>query len=103
MIEYALPGIWVRERALEVPLDHTDPGSRPAVELLEHRRHWSRIYDLDRLSSNEVPVAAAVYFDDMYVDSEAWVTNEYQHDGIGSGTVLTRLREIVRDLRGEIR
>lgn len=91
-------------------------GFRPAVDLLEHRRHWSRIYDLDRLASNDVPVAAAVYFDDMYVDSglqldtlsrignsQAWVTNEYQHDGIGSGRVLTRLREIVRDRGGEIR
>lgn len=90
-------------------------GFRPAVTLLERRQRWSRIYDLDRLANSAVPVAAAVYFDDMYVDSglqldtlsrlgnaQAWITNEYEHDGIGSGMVLTRLREIVRDRGGEI-
>ena len=44
---------------------------------------------------DEVPIAAAMYFDDMYVDSglqletagrvgnvRTWVTNEYEHDGL---------------------
>jgi hypothetical protein len=35
--------------------------------------------------------------------SQAWVTNEYEHDGIGDPRVFTRLRELVRDRGGEIR
>ncbi|WP_308291520.1 alpha/beta fold hydrolase [Microbacterium sp. G2-8] len=89
-------------------------GFAPAVHELAARTDWSPLYDLGRLASNEVPVAAAVYFDDMYVDaelqldtlsrlgnSERWVTNEYEHDGIGSGRTFSRLREIVRDRGGE--
>ena len=63
---------------------------------------------LDRLADNEVPVSAVVYFDDMYVDAglsletasrvgnvRAWVTNEYEHDGLRAdpGRLLGRLRE----------
>ncbi|WP_419707504.1 alpha/beta fold hydrolase [Promicromonospora sp. NFX87] len=88
----------------------------PAVHELAARTQWSPLYDLDRLAANEVPVAAVVYHDDMFVDSglqldtlsrvgssQAWVTNEYEHDGIGDGRVLERLRELVRDRVGEIR
>jgi pimeloyl-ACP methyl ester carboxylesterase len=91
-------------------------GFGPAVRALAARPTWSRLYDLERLAANEVPVAAAVYYDDMYVDaqlqldtlsrlgsSQAWVTNEFEHDGIGSGKVLTHLRELVRDRGGERR
>ncbi|MEV7228112.1 alpha/beta fold hydrolase [Polymorphospora sp. NPDC051019] len=86
---------------------------RAAVELLAAREDWSPLYDLDRLAANEVPVAAAVYFDDMYVDANlqlataahvagtrVWVTNEYEHDGIGSGRVLSRLLEMVAEFGG---
>ena len=53
-----------------------------------------------------MPVAAAVYYDDMYVPRElsmatataigglrAWVTNEWEHDGlrVSDGAVLGRL------------
>ncbi|MEW1953152.1 alpha/beta fold hydrolase [Terrabacter sp. NPDC080008] len=89
-------------------------GFGPAVHELATRPRWSPLYALDRLAGNEVPVAAAVYYDDMYVDahlqldtlsrvgnSQAWVTNELEHDGIGSGRVLTHLRDLVRDRGGE--
>ncbi|MDP4507891.1 alpha/beta fold hydrolase [Nonomuraea turcica] len=88
---------------------------RAAVELLAERADWPRLYDLDRLAANEVPLAAAVYFDDMYVDSglqldtaarignaQAWVTNEYEHDGIGEDRVFARLTGLVRDMGGGI-
>ena len=91
-------------------------GFAPAVRALASRPSWSRLYDPERLAANEVPVAAAVYYDDMYVDAhlqfdtlsrlgsaQAWVTNELEHDGIGSGRVLTHLRELVRDRGGERR
>ena len=88
----------------------------PAVHELAARTEWPPLYDLDRLATNDVPVAAVVYHDDMFVDSglqldtlsrvgssQAWVTNEYEHDGIGDPRVFTRLRELVRDRGGEIR
>jgi hypothetical protein len=40
---------------------------REAAQILaEHP--WPRLYDADRLSRNEVPVAATVYVDDVYVE-----------------------------------
>ncbi|MCG5217957.1 alpha/beta fold hydrolase [Streptosporangium sp. KLBMP 9127] len=88
---------------------------RPAVEALAGRDDWPPLYDADRLAANEVPIAAAVYFDDMYVDAglqletaahvgnlQAWVTNEYEHDGLGDERVFTRLTGLVRDRGGEI-
>lgn len=91
-------------------------GFGPAVRALAARPEASPLYDLDRLAANDVPLAAAVYFDDMYVDAglqldtlarvgnaQSWVTNEFEHDGIGSGRTFTRLRELVRDRGGEKR
>ncbi|WP_256257492.1 alpha/beta fold hydrolase [Nonomuraea pusilla] len=88
---------------------------RGAVELLATREEWPGLYDLDRLAANEVPVAAAVYHDDMYVDAglqldtasrvgnvQTWVTNEYEHDGIGDDRVFTRLTELVRARGGGV-
>ncbi|MER6951277.1 alpha/beta fold hydrolase [Nonomuraea sp. NPDC000554] len=88
---------------------------RAAVELLAERADWPPLYDLDRLAANDVPLAAAVYFDDMYVDAglqldtaarignaQTWVTNEYEHDGIGEERVFARLTELVRDIGGGI-
>jgi pimeloyl-ACP methyl ester carboxylesterase len=87
---------------------------RAAVELLAAETDWSPLYDLAALAVNEVPVAAAVYYDDMYVDAQlqldtaarvgntqAWVTNEYEHDGIGSDRVFSRLTELVAQTGGE--
>jgi hypothetical protein len=88
---------------------------RPAVELLADRGSWSPLYDLDRLAANEIPVVAAVYFDDMYVDSglqletarrvgnlQPWVTNEYEHDGIGSDRVFRQLMQMLADNGGSL-
>jgi pimeloyl-ACP methyl ester carboxylesterase len=87
---------------------------RGAVELLASTTDWTPLYDLAVLAANEVPVAAAVYYDDMYVDAhlqldtsarvgntQAWVTNEYEHDGIGSDRVFARLTELVAQNGGE--
>lgn len=92
-----------------------DPALRPlreAAELLAARADWPALYDPARLAVNEVPVAAAVYHDDMYVDTadslrtaravrglRTWVTDEYEHDGVrASGTsVLDRLLALARD------
>ncbi|MFD7667258.1 alpha/beta fold hydrolase [Streptomyces sp. NPDC059788] len=92
----------------------TDPSLRPlgetARELAEHA-DWPDLYDAGRLAANEVPAAAAVYADDMYVDVthsletareirglRTWVTNEWEHDGlrVSDGAVLDRLTRMVR-------
>ncbi|MFD0419980.1 alpha/beta fold hydrolase [Streptomyces sp. NPDC127108] len=85
-------------------------GLRPfadAADLLADRTDWPPLYDLERLAANEVPLAAIVYHDDMYVDAglslrtacqvgaaRVWVTNEWEHDGVtaSGGRVLERLR-----------
>ncbi|MEU1279223.1 alpha/beta fold hydrolase [Streptomyces sp. NPDC005805] len=92
----------------------TDPALRPlreTAELLAARTDWPVLYDTARLAGNTVPVAAAVYHDDMYVDTahslataravgglRTWVTDEYEHDGVrASGTrVLDRLIGLAR-------
>jgi pimeloyl-ACP methyl ester carboxylesterase len=86
---------------------------RPAADILAEHTGWPPLYDPARLATNEVPVAAAVYFDDMYVPRglsvptaeairglRAWVTSEYQHDGlrVSNGAVLTRLIDLARGL-----
>jgi pimeloyl-ACP methyl ester carboxylesterase len=93
----------------------TDPALRPlreTAELLAARTGWPRLYDPARLAVNEVPVAAAVYHDDMYVDTahsletarairglRTWVTDEFEHDGVRAGgpRVLDRLLALTRD------
>jgi pimeloyl-ACP methyl ester carboxylesterase len=81
-----------------------------AAEILAHR-DWPALYDAARLRANEVPAAAAVYYDDMYVPQtfsvptartirglRPWITNEYEHDGLraSDGKVLDRLIAFVR-------
>jgi proline iminopeptidase len=34
---------------------------------------------------------------------QAWVTNEYEHDGIGSDRVFERLTELVRSVGGGVK
>ncbi|MER7394042.1 alpha/beta fold hydrolase [Streptomyces sp. NPDC000151] len=88
---------------------------RGAVELLAARDKWPPLYDLDRLAANDVPVVAAVYHDDMYVDAylqldtaarvgnvHTWITNEYEHDGIRDARVFARLTELMRDAGGGV-
>ncbi len=82
------------------------PFGAGAHALAGHPEH-TPLYDPGRLAANEVPVDAAVYFDDMYVDADlsletaaavgnvrTWVTNEYEHDGLRTGDVLDRLLDL---------
>jgi pimeloyl-ACP methyl ester carboxylesterase len=72
-----------------------------AADLLATKDDWPPLYDLDRLAANEVPLCAAVYFDDLYVDADlqlqtigqlgnarAWVTNEHEHDGLRTDSAV---------------
>ncbi|MFD7182664.1 alpha/beta fold hydrolase [Streptomyces sp. NPDC059904] len=91
-----------------------DPALRPlreTAELLAARTDWAPLYDPARLAANEVPAVAAVYHDDMYVDTahalrtaravkglRTWVTDEFEHDGLRAGAprVLDRLLAMLR-------
>ena len=83
---------------------------KEAAELLA-QREWPRLYDEDVLAHNEVPVAATIYFNDPYVVQEfardtanavrglkPWITNEYEHDGLGldGDKILDHLIDMVR-------
>ncbi len=82
---------------------------REAAELLAEVE-WPRLYDAEQLGRNEVPAAAAVYAEDMYVERvfseetaarikglRMWLTNEYQHDGLRKDErVFARLIDLAR-------
>ena len=86
---------------------------RPAANLLAEKQNWGKLYDTDILSKNKVPLACAAYADDMFVEldytretlasipmSKAWITNEYEHNGIGvdGEKILSRLIKIANAL-----
>ncbi|MCT9088349.1 alpha/beta hydrolase [Streptomyces sp. ASQP_92] len=93
----------------------TDPALRPfhrAAHLLAERSTWPALYDIERLGANTVPVAAAIYHDDMYLDRDLsigtagairglrpWITDAYQHDGLrtSDGAVLDHLISLLRE------
>jgi hypothetical protein len=77
--------------------------------LAEHP--WPRMFDAERLRHNEVPVAATIYVDDLFVERtfaeetasairglRSWVTNEYAHNGLRADgeRVLGRLIDLGR-------
>jgi pimeloyl-ACP methyl ester carboxylesterase len=100
--EMVLPALVHGTRAL-APLGE-------AAELLAAYENWPALYDRDVLADNEVPVAAVVYHEDMYVEHafsvetaarvgnlRSWVTGELGHDGLRShATVLDRLLDLAR-------
>jgi pimeloyl-ACP methyl ester carboxylesterase len=77
--------------------------------LAEHE--WPRLYDETVLRANDVPAAATIYVNDLYVERrfaeesaatirglKPWITNEYEHNGLRADgeKVLSRLFEMVR-------
>jgi hypothetical protein len=91
-----------------------DPVLKPLAEvanILADYDGWPPLYDQARLAANEVPVAAVIYYNDMYVPQQfsvrtaaaikglrSWVTSEYEHDGLSASRdgVLDRLIGMVR-------
>ncbi|QXJ24203.1 alpha/beta fold hydrolase [Actinomadura graeca] len=89
-----------------------DPALIPLRECADliAESEWPALYDAERLAATTVPVAAAVYHDDMYVDRDmsletaaairgirTWVTSEYAHNGLAADArVLDRLIALVR-------
>ena len=65
------------------------------AEILAASEDWPDLYDPAKLQRNQVPVAAAIYYNDMYVDRalsektaslidgiKLWVTNEHEHSAL---------------------
>ena len=68
-----------------------------AANILAKKSDWSYLYDANTLSRNKVPIKAAVYTNDMYVDrelsinlanrvpnTEIWETDKYEHNALRS-------------------
>lgn len=100
--EHVFPWMWEDLGGLR-------PHREAAAILAQHP--WPRLYDADRLRANEVPVAATIYVDDVYVDRvwadetaalvrglRAWETNEYAHNGLRADgeRVVGRLIDMVK-------
>ena len=84
---------------------------KEAAHLLADYSEWPRLYDVAALQANTVPCAAAMYYNDMYVERQfsdetaqtirglkTWVTSEYEHNGLRADgeKVLGRLIDMVR-------
>lgn len=67
---------------------------------------WPRLYNLQKLKENKVPINSAIYVDDMYVDSDlssktakeignhrTFITNTMMHDA-----VRARCNEVMGEL-----
>lgn len=84
---------------------------KEAAHILAQFDGWPRLYNKDVLRQNTVPVAAAMYYNDMYVDRllseetasaikgiRVWATSEYEHNGLRADgeKILDRLFGMVR-------
>lgn len=92
-----------------------DPVLRPLEEtarIVAEHQGWEPLYDLTVLGANTVPVAAAVYTNDVYVDRDlsletaravaglqVWETAEFHHDGIADdgAMIFSKLLEMTRN------
>ncbi|MFV0383459.1 alpha/beta fold hydrolase [Paracoccus sp. (in: a-proteobacteria)] len=89
---------------------------RESATALARRPVHTALYDPARLSANEVPVAAVIYHDDMFVDQGLsldtagrvgnlthWITNSHEHDGIRQDSaVFATLLRMVGDRGGAL-
>jgi pimeloyl-ACP methyl ester carboxylesterase len=83
---------------------------REAAELLA-QREWPHLYNPEVLAENQVPVAAMIYAQDLFVErafseetagriagARTWLTNEYEHNGLRAdgARILGRLLDLAR-------
>jgi pimeloyl-ACP methyl ester carboxylesterase len=100
--EHVFPWMWEDYAGLKP--------QQAAAELLADRP-WPPLYDADQLRRNEVPVAATIYVNDLYVERDfaeetaatirglrTWETDEFEHNGLRADgeRVLGRLIDLVR-------
>jgi pimeloyl-ACP methyl ester carboxylesterase len=85
------------------------PQRAAAERLAEHP--WPALYDAEQLGRNEVPAAATIYVNDLFVERDfaeqtamairglrTWQTDEFEHNGLRADgeRVLGRLIDLVR-------
>jgi hypothetical protein len=102
--EHIFPWMWEDYAGLR--------GHREAADLLA-QHSWPRLYDAERLRQNDVPVAATIYVNDLYVERDfaeetaatirrirTWQTDEFEHNGLRADgeRVLGRLIDLARGL-----
>jgi pimeloyl-ACP methyl ester carboxylesterase len=100
--EHVFPWMWEDYQGLR--------GHAAAAEVLADHL-WPRLYDADQLRRNDVPVAATIYVNDLYVERDlaeetaatirgirVWQTDEFEHNGLRADgeRVLGRLIDMVR-------
>ena len=100
--EHVFPWMWDDYAELR-------PQKDAAHILAEHQ--WPALFDPDQLRRNEVPAAATIYSNDLYVERDfavetaaairglrPWETNEFEHNGLRADgeKVLDRLIDLVR-------
>jgi pimeloyl-ACP methyl ester carboxylesterase len=100
--EHVFPWMWEDYAGLR-------PQRAAAAILAEHP--WPALFDADRLRHNEVPVAATIYVNDLFVERDfaeetaaairgtrTWQTDEFEHNGLRADgeRVLGRLIDLVR-------
>ena len=100
--EHVFPWMWEDYAGLR------SHGAAAAI-LAEHA--WPALYDADQLRRNEVPVAATIYVNDLFVERDfaeetaatirglrTWQTDEYEHNGLRADgeRVLGRLIDLLR-------
>ena len=87
---------------------------KEVAEKLAAKNDWKALYDFEALRRNQVPCAAVIYDDDMYVERafssetadaiggmKTWITNEFDHNGlrIDGGRILKYLLDLVAGIR----
>ena len=80
-----------------------------AANILAKKKNWPRLYDPNVLAKNKVPIKAAVYTNDMYVDRnfsidsaskiqniDIWESDIYEHNALRSdgGKILDILFQL---------
>ena len=89
-----------------------------AANILAKKKNWPRLYDPNVLANNKVPIKAAVYTNDMYVDRnfsmelasiipkiKIWETDKLEHNGLRSDgeKVLNNLfKLLIKSLPGNL-
>ncbi len=102
--EMVFPSLLAEDPAL-LPL-------RETADILARASDWGPLYDAQQLAQNEVPAAAAVYTNDIYVDRDlsletagavaglkVWETADFHHDGINDDgeAIFDRLLAMTRN------
>uniref|UniRef100_A0A803M322 AB hydrolase-1 domain-containing protein n=1 Tax=Chenopodium quinoa TaxID=63459 RepID=A0A803M322_CHEQI len=87
---------------------------KEVAHILSEKKDWPPLYDVAALENNKVPVAAALYYEDMFVNFNLamktaehisgirlWITNEYMHSGLqdGGSHVFDHLMEMLNGKR----